>query len=472
MMKPIGFPIFSSENKKLTDKQTILSEPIPSLDLLERACYQLSKKITSLINKSNFIHIVCGQGNNGADGLCLARILSFHGYQIKVSIINVFSKKTIEYERQLELLNHTNVSIQLYQDTELPKFLPQEVIIDAILGSGLNQKISGFFQTIIQEINQSGNIIMSIDNPSGLGTWDDFDGEYVHANFTFCLGTISPSVLNRKYEQNLIPIDIGLDLSSANPLGWYLTKKSSQDFINTLIPQKNKHHHKGSKGHALLIGGNKNMHGAIILAAQMANKIGTGNVTVFSHPDSLKYVSHLPEVQFYGSELNGKATDYFNFEGYQALGIGPGLDCNAATTAFLSFLLGKRNLPPLVIDADALNIISKNRNLLPKVPVNSVLTPHPKELERLFGKFNNENEKWKTLSEFARKSGIHILAKDTYSILFCNDGEIIVNGTGTEKLAKGGSGDKLTGIITGFVAQGIKPKHAAICGMFLLNELA
>ena len=285
-------------------------------------------------------------------------------------------------------------------------------------------------------------------------------------------GTISPDLLNRTYNQDLETLDIGLNLDSSNPLGWFLTDKLSRHFIDSIVPQKNKHHHKGSKGHVLLIGGNKGMHGAIAMAAQMASKIGTGNVTVLSHPDSMHYLSGNPEIQFKSSELTGKSTDYFDFEGYQAIGIGPGLDCNAATTAFISFLLGKRNLPPMVLDADALNIIAKNKTLLDRIPTDSLFTPHPKELERLFGKFENENEKWKLLSDFSRKHGIHILAKDTYPVLFCSDGEIFSCGTGTEKLAKGGSGDKLTGIIAGYMAQGLKTKHAAICGMFLLNELA
>ncbi len=471
-MKPVGFPIFSSENKKLTDKQTILSEPIPSIDLLERACYQLAKKIVSLVSKNSTIHFVCGQGNNGADGLCLARILSFIGFQTKVTIIGTFKKPSVEYLLQLQLLNSSLVSILFLNTNENPHFEAHEVIIDAILGSGLNQKVSDEMNSIVQSINESGNTIISIDNPTGLGTWDHYEGSYVQANYTLCVGAISPSLMNRQYKQIIIPTDIGLDLSTAHPLAWFLTKEMSQHFIETIVPQKDKHHHKGSKGHTLLIGGNKNMHGAIALTAQMASKIGTGNVTVFSHPDTLHYLSHYPEIQFYGIEINGKATDHFDFEGYRSIGIGPGLANNAATTAFLSFLLGKRNLPPMVIDADALNIISKNRNLLAKIPLNSVFTPHPKELERMFGKFETENEKWKILSEFARKSGIHVLAKDTYSILFCNDGDIFVSGTGTEKLAKGGSGDKLTGIIAGYMAQGIKTKHAAICGMFLLNELA
>lgn len=471
MKRSIGFPILSSENKKLADKNTILSEPIPSIDLLERACYRLAQFIEKHYTTDQAFHLVCGSGNNGADGLCLARILYFQNYKIRVSILENNNHQTVENLIQRNLLQNTPVKIHQIKISHDLILYPDEIIVDAILGSGLNKKVSGIIEELIFKINSLNTHVISIDNPTGIGSWDH-EGSYILASKTLCLGTLSPALLNRTFNQDLEVLDIGLNLEASNPLGWFLTSKHSRQFIDSIVPQKNKHHHKGSKGHVLLIGGNKGMHGAIAMSAQMASKIGTGNVTVLSHPDSLYYLNGNPEIQFKSSELTGKSTDYFDFEGYQAIGIGPGLDCNAATTAFLSFLLGKRNLPPMVFDADALNILSKNKNLFGKIPEDSIFTPHPKELERILGKFENENEKWKILSDFSRKYGIHILAKDTYPILFCKDGEIYSCGTGTEKLAKGGSGDKLTGIIAGLMAQGIKTKHAAICGMFLLNDLA
>ncbi len=471
MKRPIGFPIFSSESKRFADKNTILSEPIPSVDLLERACYQLAQYFIKNIDRTQHLHFVCGSGNNGADGLCLARILHFHGYKVKISCVQ-HAKVSAENTLQFSLLEHSNLPISIVQTADDLIIHSHEIIIDAILGSGLNKKLNGLLELIVIKINQSESTIYSIDNPTGIGSWDHFEGHFIMATKTFCLGSITPSLFNRALLQDIEVIDIGLNLQNVNPLGWYLNKAQSQDFIDNICPPIKKHDHKGSKGHVLLIGGNKGMHGAIVLSGQMANKIGTGNVSILSHPETLPYVSSIPEIQFKSAELSGKTTDFFDFGGYQSIGIGPGLDCTAATTAFLSFLLGKRNLPKLVIDADALNILSKNKALLPKIPKESILTPHPKELERLFGNFESENEKWKFLSEFSRKHELHILAKDTYSILFCSDGDIYVCGTGTSKLAKGGSGDKLTGLISGFMAQGLKTKHAAICGMFLLNELA
>lgn len=473
MNASIGFPIFSSENKKLADKTTILSEPIPSIDLLERACYQLVKKLEKEIPENQTIHIVCGNGNNGADGLCIARILNFRGYSVVVSVLQNQSQFTIEHKIQYQLLKSTPVIITEIQAISELNILQNQIIIDAIIGSGLNKPIDGFLNEIIVKINESQNIVYSIDNPTGIGTWDHFEGQYIRAAKTFCLGTISPSLFNRSYIQDIRSIDIGLvELQGPTPLGWFLTIEKSSEFIKSLKPKHLKHDHKGTRGHTLIIGGNMGMHGAVCMSAKMASKVGAGNVTICSQTNTLPYITMMPEIQFKESALDGKAADYLDVDGYSSIAIGPGLGVTAKTTAFLSFLLGKRIFAPMVIDADALNIIAKNKNLFQRIPENSILTPHPKELERLFGKFENENAKWKFLSEFARKQKIHILAKDTYSILFCADGEIYANGTGNERLAKGGSGDKLTGLIAGYLAQGIQTKHAAICGMFELIEFA
>lgn len=473
MNATIGFPIFSSENKKLADKTTILSEPIPSIDLLERACYQLVKKIIQDIPSNKTIHIICGNGNNGADGLCIARILNFKGYSVEVSVLQNQSQFTIEHSIQFRLLELTTVKITRVKTIEDFVISKDQLLIDAMIGSGLNKAIEGLILEIVHKINGLTAEVWSIDNPTGIGTWDHFEGQYIHAVKTFCLGTVSPALISRNYEQDIVWVDIGLtETQGPTPLGWFLTKGKSTEFIESILPKHKKHDHKGTRGHSLVIGGNTGMHGAICLTAKMASNAGAGNVTINSQLNTLPYISSMPEIQFKESSLDGRAADYLEIDGYDSIAIGPGLGVNAKTTAFLSFLLGKRIFAPMIIDADALNIIAKNKNLIQRIPANSILTPHPKELERLFGKFDSENSKWKFLSEFARKQKIHILAKDTYSILFCADGEIYVNGNGNERLAKGGSGDKLTGLIAGYLAQGIETKHAAICGMFKLIDFA
>ena len=470
MLQP-GFPILSSDKKREWDKYTILTEPIPSLDLLERACYRIFLSLKKELNNNQTISIVCGQGNNGADGLCLARILVFNGYSVNVQRIDFANSFSNENNIQFELLLNSNISVETIHKENYLNFLPKtEIIIDAIFGSGLNKPFDSELNFIVDKINKSNARVISIDNPSGIDTWNSIGNPFVHAQKTYCLGSISPSNFDRDFEQDLEPIDIGLSSIEGDAIGYFLKHPQSSNFIQELIPKNHKHAHKGTKGHALLLGGNKGMSGAIAMSAVSCSATGAGNVTVGSIHDTLQYLCHHPHLQFLELNLNGKSVDNIHFQKFSAIGIGPGLGVSAHTTAFLSILLNTVKNIPMVLDADALNIISQQKVLLARIPKGSIITPHPKELERLFGTFDSFEQKWHFLLEYAKTHKINILAKDTYSILFSEDGEIYVNGNGNESLAKGGSGDTLTGIIVGYLAQGILPKNAAICGMYQLLE--
>jgi len=467
----IGFPILSAHQKKELDKNTIISEPIPSNDLLERACYRIFLSLKKIIKPEQTVDIICGQGNNGADGLCLARIMAFHGYKICVYKLNITDKYSIEYSFQNELLCHTKIEIKELNKYNCKFFSPSaDIIIDAIFGSGINAAIKNPLDILIEKINLSDACIISLDQPSGLGTWSSFEGPFVKANKTICIGGITPSLLNRLYLQDIEIIDIGLQNENIKLLGTFIQSPLSDEFVTGLMPQANRHAHKGSKGHSLLLGGNKGMSGAIALSAVACSEIGTGNVTVGSVINTLNYIDHYPNIQFLETKLDGQSLDKIDFSKYNAIGIGPGLGTNANSLAFVSILLNTVKNIPMVIDADALNIIGQNKNLIPRIPVGSVLTPHPKELSRVFGEFETQELQWAHLTNLAKTMQIHILAKDTYSVLFCADGEIFVNGNGSESLAKGGSGDTLTGLITGLLSQGLSAKNAAICGMYQLGK--
>lgn len=465
----IGYPILSAEQKKELDKNTIISEPIPSNDLLERACYRIFLSLKKIIKTEQTVDIVCGQGNNGADGLCLARIMAFHGYKVCVYKLNITNKFSIEYVFQNELLLQTQIEIKEINKYNCKFFSSSaDFIIDAIFGSGINAAIKNPLDILVEKINLSNAVLISLDQPSGLGTWSSFEGPFVKAHKTLCIGSVTPSILNRFYSQDIEIIDIGLQHENIKLQGTFIQSPLSDSFINGLLPKSNRHAHKGTKGHSLLLGGNKGMSGAIALSAVACSEIGSGNVTVGSVINTLNYIDHYPNIQFLETKLDGQSIDAIDFSKFTAIGIGPGLGVNASTLAFVSILLNTVRNIPMVIDADALNIIGQNKNLIPRIPAGSILTPHPKELSRVFGEFQTQESQWAHLSKLAQNMQIHILAKDTYSVLFCADGEIIVNGNGNESLAKGGSGDTLTGLITGLLSQGLSPKEAAICGMYQL----
>jgi ADP-dependent NAD(P)H-hydrate dehydratase / NAD(P)H-hydrate epimerase len=465
----IGYPILSAQQKKELDKNTIISEPIPSNDLLERACYRMFLSLKKIITIDQTVDIICGQGNNGADGLCLARIMAFHGYKVCIYKLNITDKYSVEYAFQNDLLLHTQIETKEINKYNCKFFSSSaNFIIDAIFGSGINTAIKNPIDILIEKINLSNACIISIDQPSGLETWSSFEGPFVKANKTLCIGSVTPSVLNRLYLQDIEMIDIGLQNEKTKLLGTFIQSPVSDCFVAGLMPKTNRHAHKGMKGHSLLLGGNKGMSGAIVLSAVACSEIGAGNVTVGSIINTLNYIDHYPNIQFLETKLDGQSIDTIDFSKFNAIGIGPGLGTNANSLAFLSILLNTVRNIPMVIDADALNIIGQNKNLIPRIPTGSILTPHPKELSRVFGEFESQEVQWAYLSNLAKTMQIHILAKDTYSVLFCADGEIIVNGNGNETLAKGGSGDTLTGLITGLLSQGMSAKDAAIYGMYQL----
>jgi len=466
-----GYPILSAQQKKELDKNTIISEPIPSNDLLERACYRIFLSLKKIINTDQTVDIICGQGNNGADGLCLARIMTFHGYKVCVYKLNITDKYSVEYVFQNDLLFQTKIEIREINKYNCKFFSSSaNFIIDAIFGSGINTIIKAPIDILIEKINLSNAYIISIDQPSGLGTWSSFEGPYVKANKTLCVGSITPSLLNRLYLQDIEIIHIGSQNENIKFIGTFIQSPFSDSHVAGLLPKPNRHAHKGTKGNALLLGGNKGMSGAIVLSAVACSEIGTGNVTVGSIINTLNYIDKYPNIQFLETKLDGQSIDTIDFTKFNSIGIGPGFGTNANSLAFLSILLNTIRNIPMVIDADALNIIGQNKNLIPRIPAGSILTPHPKELSRVFGEFESHEVQWDYLSNLAMTMQIHILAKDTYSVLFCADGEIVVNGNGNASLAKGGSGDTLTGLITGLLSQGLSPKDAAICGMYQLAK--
>ena len=460
------FPIASSDQQKAFDRHTMLSEPIPSLDLMERACMRMATYLRKKIPQNTIVTFICGPGNNGGDGLCLARL--FHHYRYPESVILVPSDQySVENKIQQELLEKSGIAVQLANlNTNIhPDTM---VIIDALYGSGLNKALDGVAKALVDAMNLHKAKIISIDSPTGIGSWGSYDDTYVHAQQTLALGSVSPSMLNRDHSQSIKLIDIGLDTLPMPKLGYYLNFMS-EDWVSQLLPKVERHAHKGSQGHVLLIGGNRGMSGAIALAAKAAHAAGAGNVSVCSQPGTLLYLSQHPNIQYIESQFSVKDIENIPMGKYRSIGIGPGLGVSTLTTAALSQLLNQCH-QPLVLDADALNIIAQSKPLLHRLPLGSILTPHPLEFERLFGGMETQQQRWKYASEFAREHGVHILAKDTYSVLFTADGEIYANGTGSSKLAQGGSGDTLTGLICGFLAQGLESKHAAICGMFYLEK--
>ncbi|MHA4842707.1 NAD(P)H-hydrate dehydratase [Flavitalea antarctica] len=463
--------IFSASQIHQWDEYTIKNEPISSLDLMERAAGACFRWLMAKgYNKSSFT-IFCGKGNNGGDGLAIARMLSINGQTVVVYILEFGHKGTDDFQQNLAALHTTNAVIRFISTEEGMYPVPKDdIIIDAIFGSGLNREPRDLNASIIKHINRSGCKVISIDIPSGLSA-DQSSKNYVHivAQHTLTFQQYKLAFLMPENEEacgQILSLDIGL-----HP-GFLLEKRSNNHLVDRSLIQRiyksrNDFSHKGSFGHALIIAGSYGKMGAAILATNACLRSGVGLCTVHVPGCGFEIMqTSCPEAMTETDEGERYNTRLANpTERYACIGIGPGLGQEAETSLLLHNLINNYPLP-LVIDADALNLISANHALLAQLPPGSILTPHPKEFERLFGKTDNDFERMDTASRMARELNIIIVLKGHFTLIATPE-QNYFNTTGNSGMATGGTGDTLTGIITGLLAQKYKPEDAAVLGVYL-----
>ncbi len=468
--------ILSTDQIYQADQATIQFKPISSNDLMEYAADQCFNRIEELVkSKDKTIHVFCGIGNNGGDGLVVARKLFENSYNVTCYIVSFSKKRSDDFKVNYDRLTQIGVKpILLEEDVSFPKIKEREIVVDAIFGIGITRSLKGFVKEIIQKINKSNSLVISIDFPSGLFAESSVTDKESVIKSDFVLTFQNPKLAfflpdNAKFCKSWEVLDIDLDKRFINSLETnYETIDLSK--IRSIYKSREKFSHKGSFGHSLIIGGSYGKIGAVVLATKSALKIGSGLVTAYIPKCGYQIVQTVnPEVMV---EVDDESyLQYFNFKTIPSvIGIGPGLGTNNKTKdGFAKFL--KNNKAPLVIDADALNILALHKELWTLIPENSVLTPHPKEFERLVGKWNNDYEKLDLLMKFSKKIKCIVILKGVYTaIAFQN--KIYFNTTGNPALATAGSGDVLTGIITGLVAQKYTAIDASILGVYLHGKSA
>lgn len=468
--------ILSTEQIYEADQATINNRPISSIDLMEYAASKCFHWVTNYLpNKDHIIHVFCGIGNNGGDGLVIARKLIESGYNINPIIVNFGRNRSKDFVENYHRLLKLNPNIiELNDENRFPVIEKNEIIIDAMFGVGLTRSIEGFVKNLIQHINKSNSSIISIDLPSGLFSESEVKDINSVIQATEVLTFQNPKLAffipeNESYIKNWHLLNIGLDKSFINSLDvkYYMIDKS---FIQSIYVKRNKFSHKGTFGHSLIIGGSFGKIGAVILASKAALKIGSGLVTAYIPKCGYQIVQTAnPEVMV---EVDSNdQLEFFNYKSTPTvIGIGVGMGTSEKTCiGFRKFLM--KNKLPLVIDADGLNILAKNKELLNLVPKNTILTPHPKEFERLVGIWTNDYEKLEKLIEFSTRYKLVIILKGAHSAV-AYQGKIHFNITGNPGLATGGSGDVLTGIITGLIAQNYSSLNAAILGVYLHGKSA
>lgn len=467
--------IFASNQIHEIDNATCEAQKIDSIELMERAAEALSVEIMTRFLPSQRIVVIAGPGNNGGDALALARILFEQGYKkMEVFLFNVLGKLShdCEEERKKLIVVDGIDFTEVKHDFQPPYLGKNDVVIDGLFGSGLRQPLQGGFVMLARLINESGAYVISIDIPSGLfGEWNDnvHQRDMIHADLTLSFQTPRLSFFFSENadivgEWHLLDIDLDDKKMKELPTDfWYMEAQS----VRPLFKPRKKFTGKRDFGSVLIIGGSTGMMGAPILSARACLRSGAGLVTVHSSRGGLPIVqSAVPEAMFEPDRQEHYIKDMTIHHAHQAVVVGPGIGTNEATIDALEALL-KNAKVPLVIDADALNCISRRPQLLSMIPPHSIITPHIGEFDRLFGEHHSSEARLKKAIDMAKYYNIVIVLKGHHTAVIRPTGRVDFNSTGNPGMATAGSGDVLTGVIAAFLAQSYRPELAATAGVFV-----
>ncbi len=465
--------ILNSAQVKEWDKYTIANEPVSSIKLMERAALACVKWIEQKKYPEKHFSIFCGQGNNGGDGLAMARLLAAKKKSVTVYILETRLTGTDDFEKNLSRLKKKPGSVDIFYIQSEEQFQPftfGEIIIDALFGSGLNRPVDGIALKLIEHLNASGCEIISIDLPSGLYADESSkESTKIHATHTLSFQCYKPAFLiseNSNAIGTVHILDIGLHPQFYNDL-FTSYEITDAEIIFSIYKPRNRFTHKGSYGHAALIAGSTGMMGAAVLAAKGCLRTGVGKLTCYIPKTGNEIMqTSIPEAM---CSISG-FKDYIEItEGlsiYNAIGVGPGIGLYESHSHLLQNILSQTK-KPMVIDADAITMLAQNKELLNPIPPYSILTPHPKEFERLFGKTANDFETLKLVQQKAKEYKLIIVLKGHHTFIATPGGKGFFNSTGNAGMATGGSGDVLTGILTSLLAQGYGEVEAAILGVYL-----
>ncbi len=465
--------IFSAAQLNEADKITTEKQQLSSEALMERAGMQLFNWLHQRLDGAPVpIRIFCGIGNNGGDGLVVGRLLIEYGYNVVVYIVNCSDKRSKNF-----LLNYDRIKnitkewpILMTSEADFPEINDEDIIVDAIFGIGLNRSPDGWVKKLIQYLNKTNAFKLAIDIPSGLFANKGLkDREAVlQANHTLTFQTPKLAFFlpqTASFVPSFDILDIGLDaeyIQNTEPMAQLISKAEAQRFYQP----RNTFDHKGTYGHALIVAGSYGKMGAAVLSVTSAFKIGAGMLTAYVPECGYNILqTSVPEAMV----ITDAEDDYISnikidFKP-SAIGVGMGLGKNIATAEALKKLFQKNDIP-FVIDADALNIISENEDVLKLLPKNSILTPHPGELKRLIGEWEDDYQKIEKAIEFSNKHQVVLIIKGAYTITVYGE-KLYLNTSGNPGMATAGSGDTLSGIITGLLSQGYDPLLASVFGVYM-----
>ena len=467
--------IFTTAQIRELDKYTIEHEPIASLDLMERAARALTQVVVQEWTVATPIVIFAGPGNNGGDALAMARMLSEQNYQVSVYLFNISGHLSADCAANKQRLLDTKLAknfVEVSTEFDPPVLDSNTLVIDGLFGSGLNKPLAGGFASLVKYINASPSKVVSIDVPSGLMTEDNaynVRANIIRANMTLTLQNPKLSFLfpeNQQFVGQLRVLDIKLSKEGIEKIEASFTMIEESDVRERLLT-RSPFAHKGQMGTALMIAGCYGMAGAAVLATKACLRAGVGKVVVNSPRRNIPILqTAIPEAVVRSGSEETIFAETIDTDDYQAMGIGPGLGQSEQTAIALIAQL-RRTQCPIVADADAINILGNHRAWLQQLPKEIILTPHPKELDRLEGHSADTYERITKACNLAERLKGYVILKGHYTAICCPDGHVMFNTTGNAGMATAGSGDVLTGILTGLLARGYKPQDACIVGVYL-----
>ncbi|MDX9724954.1 MAG: NAD(P)H-hydrate dehydratase [Bacteroidales bacterium] len=466
--------IFRTEQIRSIDELTIKNEPVSPADLMERAAGQVYRWYVRNFDRTRRVLVFAGPGNNGGDGLVIARLLSSGNFSTELFYVNVSSKKSDEWQLNFQRLeSQTSVLFNSIDNIDQFPFIgSDDVVIDALFGSGLTRPVEGLASQVIKKINNTEAVVVSVDIPSGLFGEDNSHNDpesIIRADYTITFEFPKLSFLfaeNAKYTGEWIVVPIGLNNVAINSISTPFSM-IEENYISSLLRKRQKFDHKGVYGHALLIAGSYGRMGAAVLAAGAALRCGAGLVTCNVPGCGYNIIqSSVPEAMTVTDSNEMFITETVCTDPYDAIGLGPGIGNDELTQKVVQSMLLQRT-KPLVIDADGINILGMNKKWLPAMPALSVLTPHIKEFERLAGESGNSYERLEKQIKFSATFNVIVVLKGAYTSVSLPDGRVFFNNTGNPGMATAGSGDVLTGMILSLLAQSYTPENASVTAVYL-----
>ncbi len=452
------------------DAFTIAHEPIASIDLMERAAAKCVAWLLQHYGPAQRIAVFCGKGNNGGDGLAIARMLHQRGLPVEVFILEFGAIGSPDFQANLQRMHQFEIPFHFVQEKlPLPLLHPDAVIIDALFGTGLNRPLEGLAATVVAHINKAANEVVSIDVPSGMMLDASVENApVISAHYSLSFQATKAAFLlpeNETQTGKVVVLDIGLHAGYEADAPFELLEIAT---IKKIMRPRSRFAHKGSFGHGLIIGGSYGKMGAVVLSTRALLRSGAGLATAYvpkcgynilqtTAPEAMTMTDEGPE---YLTQLTVDSNRF------SAVGIGPGMGTDEATLQAFANLLPQFTIP-LVVDADGLNLLARRPELLQQLPPQTILTPHPKEFSRMFGESNNDFDRVKLALDKAAEHNMVIILKGHHSLIASPGGKGYFNSTGNAGMATGGSGDVLTGLLTGLLAQGYNALDAALIGVYL-----